>query len=63
MSASVTIKDVAALAGVSYQTVSRALNRPAQVSSDTLKRVQEAMRDLRWEPSPIARSLRNGQRT
>lgn len=62
MSARVTIKDVAALAGVSYQTVSRALNRPADVSADTLQRVREAMQELRWEPSPVARSLRTGQR-
>lgn len=63
MSASVTIKDVAALAGVSYQTVSRALNQPGQVSSDTLKRVREAMQELRWEPSAVARSLRSGRRS
>ncbi|MFN8473128.1 MAG: LacI family DNA-binding transcriptional regulator [Anaerolineae bacterium] len=52
-----TIKDVAARAGVSYQTVSRVLNGKGEVSDDTRQRVQTAIDDLDYRPSAIARSL------
>lgn len=53
-----TIKDVALRAGVSYQTVSRAVNHPDDVSAAVLARVRDAMVALSWEPDPAARALR-----
>ena len=53
----VTIKDVAARAGVSYQTVSRVINNSPDVSVATREKVQEAIDDLDYRPSLAARSL------
>lgn len=52
-----TLSDVAALAGVSAQTVSRVINGKGNVSSLTLLRVKEAIRELGYRPNSIARSL------
>lgn len=59
MSRRVTIKDVAAHAGVSYQTVSKVLNKQAQVSKETEERIWEAVHVLGYRPNVIARSLRS----
>jgi len=53
-----TIKDVAARAGVSTQTVSRVLNQRPDVASQTREKVLQAIADLNYRPSEIARSLR-----
>jgi DNA-binding LacI/PurR family transcriptional regulator len=53
----VTIKDVAARAGVSYQTVSRVINDHPLVSESTRQNVQQAIADLDYRPSLAARSL------
>ena len=53
----VTIFDVARLAGVSHQTVSRVLNDQPNVREATRDRVQEAIRQLRYRPSTAARAL------
>jgi len=53
----VTIKDVAARAGVSYQTVSRVINDHPLVSTSTRQNVQQAIVDLDYRPSLAARSL------
>jgi DNA-binding LacI/PurR family transcriptional regulator len=53
----VTIKDVAARAGVSYQTVSRVINNSFDVSESTRRKVQQAIADLDYRPSLAARSL------
>jgi DNA-binding LacI/PurR family transcriptional regulator len=53
----VTIKDVAARASVSYQTVSRVINNSSDVSESTRQRVQQAIDDLNYRPSLAARSL------
>jgi LacI family transcriptional regulator len=45
-----TIKDVAALAGVSYQTVSRVINKKGEISPDTQQRVLEAAASLDFRP-------------
>lgn len=55
-----TIYDVAARAGVSIATVSRALNRPSGLRRQTLDRVLEAVRELQFVPSGPARSLSRG---
>ncbi|MBA2561045.1 MAG: LacI family DNA-binding transcriptional regulator [Propionibacteriales bacterium] len=56
-----SIKDVAALAGVSVGTVSNVLNRPAVVSSATLARVHQAITDLGFVRNESARQLRAGR--
>lgn len=52
-----TIKEVAALAGVSTQTVSRVINEKPDVSPETRRRVQEVIHTLSYQPSALARSL------
>ena len=52
-----TIKDVAAQAGVSYQTVSRVINDQPGVTEKTRSKVQQAIADLNYRPSLAARSL------
>ena len=52
-----SIRDVAALAGVSHQTVSRVLNAPDRVRGETLQRVTQAIEELGYRPSRAARSL------
>ena len=58
----VTIKQVAAQAGVSTQTVSRVLNDRPDVSPETRTRVQQTIDRLAYKPSAVARSL-IGRRT
>jgi DNA-binding LacI/PurR family transcriptional regulator len=55
------VADVARLAGVSAATVSRILNGSEVFADATRKRVQEAARQLGFQPDPAARSLRRGQ--
>jgi DNA-binding LacI/PurR family transcriptional regulator len=52
-----TIFDVARLAGVSHQTVSRVLNDLPNVRPATRARVEQAIKQLRYVPSPAARAL------
>ncbi len=52
-----TIFDVAEKAHVSVITVSRLLNNPEIVSSNTAKKIIRAMEELNYQPSQIARSL------
>lgn len=52
-----TIFDVARLAGVSHQTVSRVLNDLPNVRPSTRVRVEDAIKKLRYVPSPAARAL------
>jgi LacI family transcriptional regulator len=53
----VTIKEVAAAAGISTQTVSRVINDRPDVSPETRKRVQDVIEKLDYQPSALARSL------
>jgi LacI family transcriptional regulator len=53
-----TIRDVAAAAGVSVGTASRALNRSGRVSADAVAAVTLAARRLGYEPDAIAQSMR-----
>ncbi len=58
MASKATLKQVAAHARVSYQTVSKVLNKQAQVSKETEKRIHEAVRELGYRPNQIARNMR-----
>jgi LacI family transcriptional regulator len=55
-----TLADVAAAAGVSRTTASRALSDGPNVSAAARARVWEAAERLRFEPNHLARSLRRG---
>ncbi len=52
--------DVAALAGVSHQTVSRVLNEHPNVKEQTRRRVQAAIAELGYRPNRAARVLATG---
>ncbi|UOF88647.1 LacI family transcriptional regulator [Fodinisporobacter ferrooxydans] len=56
-----TIKDVASKAGVAVSTVSRVINSSGYVGEETKKRVLNAMKELRFRPSHIARGLVSGK--
>ena len=49
-----TIKDVAALSGVSVTTVSRVLNKRGYISEDTYKKVYDAMAELNYQHQTAA---------
>jgi LacI family repressor for deo operon, udp, cdd, tsx, nupC, and nupG len=53
-----TIEDVAAIAGVSIATVSRAINEPTKVADSTRRRVVEAIAKTGYTTNAMARSLR-----
>src|SRR2546422_6621981 len=57
-----TIRDVARLSGVSPMTVSRVINDSERVSPETRRRVEEAIAELGYVPSRLARGL-SRQRT
>jgi DNA-binding LacI/PurR family transcriptional regulator len=57
MQRAATIHDVAAAAGVSRQTVTRAMNAMPGISVDTRQRVLAVARDLRYRPSRFGRGL------
>jgi LacI family transcriptional regulator len=56
----VSIRDVARLAGVSVGTVSNVLNKPDEVSADSIARVQSAIDELGYVRNDAARRLRAG---
>ncbi len=56
-----TIRDVAAAAGVSTQTVSRVINNRPDVAPDTLERVQTIIRETGYAPNMLARGLTQGR--
>ena len=57
----VSMRDVAVLAGVSGQTVSRVVNDSPRVDPATRQRVQAAMARLGYRPHRAARALRTGR--
>ena len=60
-SSSPTIFDVARLAGVSHQTVSRVINNHASVRASTRERVQQAVEQLSYRPNAAARAMVGGR--
>lgn len=59
--AAVTIRDVARRAGVSSMTVSRVINGEKNVRAATREAVLTAVRQLNYQPNPLARSLAGGE--
>jgi DNA-binding LacI/PurR family transcriptional regulator len=58
-----SIRDVAARAAVSTQTVSRVVNGRKGVAPETRDRVLEAIQEIRYRPDTAARALRSGGRS
>lgn len=58
-----TIKDVAKLAGVNPSTVSRVIANNPKISAETTEKVHQAMKELKYRPNAIARSLVNQSQT
>jgi LacI family transcriptional regulator/LacI family repressor for deo operon, udp, cdd, tsx, nupC, and nupG len=56
-----SIREVAARAGVSPATVSRVFTQPDAVAADTRRRVLEVAGELNYAPNPVARSLARGR--
>jgi LacI family transcriptional regulator len=56
-----TINDVAAAAGVSRATASRALSNYGRINAETVKRVQAAAEKIGYKPNELARSMRSGR--
>lgn len=57
----VTIRDVAAHAGVSHQTVSRVINNNERVSPETRSLVEASIKELGYRPNAVARSMARGR--
>lgn len=57
----ITIRDVAAHAGVGAGTVSRVLNNSERLSDATRTKVQRAIAELGYRPNPLARGLSLGR--
>lgn len=53
----VTIKDIAARAGVSYGTVSRALSDSPEIGKATKQRIRDLCKEMGYTPNLVARSL------
>ena len=58
-----TIKDVAKLAGVNASTVSRVIADNPKITKETKEKVYAAMKELKYRPNAIARSLASQSRT
>ena len=56
-----TMRDVAALAGVSAKTVSRVFNDDEHVLPETRTRVELALRELNYVPNAVATTFRTGR--
>jgi LacI family transcriptional regulator len=53
-----SIKDVATLAGVGVGTVSRVINKHSNVTPETIKKVNEAIKQLNYIPNEVARNFK-----
>lgn len=56
-----TIKDIAELAGVSKGTVDRVLHSRGKVSDKAQERVEKILKEIDYQPNPIARNLKNNK--
>ena len=53
----ITIKDIAKTAGISYSSVSRALNGLKGVSDETRQKVKQIAKEMEYTPNAVARGL------
>lgn len=53
-----TIKEISKLAGVSTATVSNVINNSPKVAPETREKVLEVIKELNYQPNPIAKSLK-----
>lgn len=60
-SSTISINDVARMAGVSITTVSRVINKSPSVKGKNRSRVQEVIKQLKYEPSVLAQRLATGK--
>jgi len=58
---SISMREIAKLAGVSSATVSRVINGSSLVQEETSRRVQKIIRDLKFVPNNSAIHLKNGK--
>jgi LacI family transcriptional regulator len=56
--AHVSLRDIAEHAGVSFQTVGKALNGEGRIAPETRQRILEAAAELGYVPNTVARSLK-----
>ncbi|MBN2658273.1 MAG: LacI family DNA-binding transcriptional regulator [Spirochaetales bacterium] len=56
-----SIKDVARLAGVSYTTVSHAINKTRPVKEETVRKIEKVIKEIGYVPNMTARCLREGK--
>jgi LacI family transcriptional regulator len=56
-----TIMDIAELAGVSKGTVDRVLHQRGKVSSKSQEQVEKILKEIDYQPNPIARNLKNNK--
>ena len=56
-----TLKDIAKLAGVSTAAVSYVINGTKELSEETTKRINDAIRETNYAPHSLAKSLRMGK--
>ena len=57
----VTLKDIAKQCGVSFSTVSKALQESSEISSETIKLVQQKAQEMGYHPNIVARTLRTNR--
>ena len=57
----VTVKDIAARAGVSHSTVSRALHNSPLIAEETIERIQDLASEMGYSPSAAARALKTNR--
>ena len=58
---SITMKDVAQLAGVSVGTVSRVINNESGIKQSTLNKVEAAVKELNYIPNAYARGMKKNK--
>ncbi|MDO5388931.1 MAG: substrate-binding domain-containing protein [Clostridia bacterium] len=60
---SITIKEIAEMAGVSRGTVDRVLHKRSGVSRENIQKVNEIIKKYNFQPNPIGKALASRQKT